>query len=100
MKLANYAISQHIDTNNWQAAVSIVAAHFNLQMPADYEIVFNERVSRTDIKVVIYYGNMVYCWNSLFGFVASTLASEGRLMTVTYARIYLPASMFGTNKQP
>lgn len=100
MKLHDYAIRQYLDAKNWQAAVSMVAAHFNLQMPADYEIVFNERVSRADTKVVIYYGNIVYSWNSFIGFVTSTLASEGRLMTVTYARIYLPASMFGANKQP
>jgi len=97
MKLDNYAIRQYLDAKNWQAAVSIVANHFNLQMPADYEIEFTERVAGP--KVIIYCGNMVYCWNPTFGLVTSTLERTGRLVTITYARIYLPASMFGANKQ-
>jgi hypothetical protein len=96
MKLADYAISQHIKSHEWRAAVSAVAAHFDLQVPQDIEIEFNVRVARP--KVIIYYGNMVYCWNSLLGFVTSTLEREGRIMTMTCARIYLPASMFGADK--
>lgn len=89
MKLADYAISQHIKAHKWQAAIDAIAAHFGLTMPQNCEIEFTDRFV-DDLKVAIYYGDMVYYWSLVHGFSSATLASEGRLMTTTYARIHLP----------
>jgi hypothetical protein len=99
MKLDHYVVSQHIKAHKWQAVTDAIAAHFGLTMPQNCEIEFTDRLV-DDPKVAIYYGDMVYCWSPVHGFSSATLAREGRFMAMTYARIYLPASMFGANKQP
>ena len=66
MKLDDYAIRQHLAECNWKAATDIVAAHFDLQMPADYDVTLVKQIAAP--SVVIFYKDTVYRWHSAAGF--------------------------------
>lgn len=90
MKLHDYAIKEHLAERDWKAAAEIVASYFGLQMPADYEIVFNRR-SLPNKKICIYYGPRSYRWYSNGGFGHGDMPHRVG-DTGIYARIYLPES--------
>lgn len=66
MKLDEYAIRQYIAELNWKAAADIVAARFELQMPADYEVTLVHQIAAP--SVVIFYKDTVYRWHAAAGF--------------------------------
>lgn len=66
MKLEDYAIRQYLAECDWKAATDIVAAHFDLQMPADYEVKLVHQIAAS--SVVIFYKDAVYRWHAAAGF--------------------------------
>ena len=85
MKLADYAIRQHIESQEWRGATELIAGHFALQMPPDYSIEFTDRA--WTLKVIVCYDKRYYVWDSEHGFYKSERTNT---KSEAYARFYLP----------
>lgn len=87
MKLADYAMRQHIEAQEWRDATELVVGHFGLQMPPDYDIEFTDRAWTPEAKVIVCHDKRYYVWDSEHGFYKSERTNT---KSGAYARFYLP----------
>lgn len=88
MKLDDYAIRQYLAECNWKAAVEVLANHFGLQMPQQYDIAFVNQMIYEPSAVAVYIGPRSCRWHSVRGFAEREIPSRMGLSDI-HALVYL-----------
>ena len=86
MKLEHYAIAEHMEAQNYSAAVQVLADYFNLQLPQQIKVTVYHQLVQIEPTIYIYHDRMTYRWNSSGGFWG--FASQA--LACAFSNVYLP----------